>query len=125
MSWIYDIGIELESLFKRLHPCTPIIATDIKTSEMVKLVSNAWLSLQVAFWNDIRTLSRSLHIDAQQVANLCTLDKRISKYGTKMTGEKINGMCLPKDIKQLQDVFSSVSINSNLLKSIEEYVEDS
>jgi len=112
----------LKNLYERIHPSTPIIVTEPIISETVKLVSNAWLSTQIAFWNDIKTLCETLEIDPQLVADLCTLDRRISKYGTRMTGEKIGGYCLPKDLKHLLDIACGSEVE--LLKTLLRYVED-
>lgn len=110
----------LTELYTNLHPGVPIITTDPNTSEMIKLTANAWLSAQISFWNDIMRLCKNLKVSPQMVSNACTLDKRISVYGSKMIFEPFGGFCLPKDLNTLKNAFRNKKVTSKFLDLIED-----
>ena len=113
-----NMRARLESLYRKTHPGTPVIFTSTTTSETIKLASNAWLATQISFWNEIKNLCGKMEIDPQEVANGCTLDKRISKYGTKMIGAPFSGFCLPKDIESMKNAFEDKNIKSEFLEMV-------
>ena len=91
-------GAVLASLYQHFH--VPIIRVSTPTiSETVKIVSNAWLYTQIVFWNEVKDKCDTLNVPSQIVANAVTADNRISNYGSKMTGNKPGGRCLPKDFE--------------------------
>lgn len=102
--------------FKSLH--CPIVTTNLTTSELIKQISNAWLSTQISFWNEIKELCDAYKVNSQEVANAVTLDKRISKYGSIMSGEPFRGKCLPKDLNNLISCFKEKGLNSYILHII-------
>jgi len=89
-------GDEIESLLKHLE--SPIIRTDYKTAEMIKYASNCCLASRISYWNEIASICKKLNIDAQKVADVVALDKRIGRYGSVITGKGFQGKCLPKDL---------------------------
>lgn len=95
-------GDALAALFKQFH--ASVIRVSPTTSETIKIVSNAWLYTQIMFWNEVKDKCETLSVPAQIVANAVTTDKRISNYGSKMTGNKPGGRCLPKDFKQWESI---------------------
>lgn len=110
-----------DDLIKVYGSCNcPIILTGPTTSEIIKLVSNCWLSTQISYWNEVKKLCDKLNINGQDVAYASTLDKRISKYGTAMTGKPFDGHCLPKDIDSFIKTFEDLKISSVLLKAVKE-----
>jgi len=110
------VQLKLEEIFKSVT--VPVFITDIKTSELIKYASNCWLASQISFWNEIKKLCDKLCINPQAVANGATLDKRISKYGSAMTGEPWGGFCYPKDIKSLIKSFEEKDIDPIFLKAV-------
>lgn len=95
----------------------PIIFTDTKTSEFLKLASNAILSSYISMWNQLKLIADKLGINSHQVAKILTLDPRISKYGT-LHGEAFRGFCLPKDLKTLSKVAQDNNVNWTMLDAI-------
>jgi len=106
------------------HSTCPIFFTTPLVSETVKLVSNAWLSTQISFWNEIKMLCGALDINPQEVANVVRLDQRISNYGTAMTGRSFGGFCLPKDLDALIDKFIEKNATPKLLNAVKSVNED-
>ena len=90
-------GDLLETIYRPFN--APIIRVSSTASEMIKITANAWLTTQINFWNSVRNKCEYLGLSPQAVANAVTCDKRISKYGSKMTGGNAGGKCLPKDFK--------------------------
>ena len=117
-----DTRNQLLPLFKSLS--CPIICTKPTTSEFIKLIANNWLSMQISFWNEIHKLLEKFPINKQEVVNAVTLDKRISTYGSKMTGKPFSGFCLPKDLFSMILLFDSVELKPTLFESIKEINDD-
>jgi len=105
-------------LFEGFLPGVPIIITKSTMSETIKLLSNAWLSTQISFWNEAKRLCDELGVNPQLVAEACTLDKRISKYGSKMLGTPFKGVCLPKDLVSLKKAFKEIGLESHLFDGV-------
>jgi len=117
------IGSESSELIKVLKSLydpmkVPIFVTDSTTSELIKLASNCWLATQISYWAEILKLCGKYGVNPQAVSYGCTLDKRISKYGSKLIGEPFEKFCLPKDIATMQNLFESKKITSKFLKMI-------
>ena len=117
-----DTRNQLLPLFKSLS--CPIICTTPTESELIKLIANNWLSTQISFWNDIHKLLKKNNLNAQRIVNVVTLDKRISKYGTRMTGNPFSGMCLPKDLDTLLNFFEKSDLKSVVLESVKRRNEE-
>ena len=119
--------IKMEKILKEFYEknYTNIVCTDSTSSELIKLASNCWLATQITYWNEIKKIADKLNLNPQEIANVCTLDKRISKYGTNMLGKPFSGFCLPKDTKALDKLFLDNKINSDLLHLIIKLNEES
>lgn len=79
----------------------PTIMVTPLTSEMVKLVLNAYLHMLVSFWNEVHLLSNLAGLNSYIIGKLCTQDQRVSTYGATVHGQPVGGRCLPKDLAQL------------------------
>lgn len=99
----------------------PIFVTNPTVSETVKLVSNAYLSMLITFWNEIYLLTQRLKIDIREVSELVCSDRRISKYGAMKFGEPFGGRCLPKDLNHLIITFRQYGLNPLLFDAVETF----
>lgn len=93
-----------------------------KTTELVKLVNNSFLSLRVAFANEIYDLTRKIGVDYDAVKDAIGLDPRIGTSHFDVWHGKYRGSggkCLPKDLKALLHFTRKSGNGGNLLKTAE------
>jgi UDPglucose 6-dehydrogenase len=80
----------------------PLVHTDIRSAEMAKHASNAFLATSISFINELANLCELLQADASEVAKILKLDKRIGKYAFLSPGLGFAGGTLGREICALQ-----------------------
>jgi len=95
----------------------PIIRTDVRTAEMIKYASNAFLATKISFINEIGNICKKLGIDVYEVAKGIGYDPRI---GNKFldAGIGFGGSCLPKDLEALIFRAGELNYKPELLQSV-------
>ena len=97
----------------------PVILTDLRTAEMIKYVSNAFLATRVSFVNEIARLCEALGVEADTVVRGAALDPRIG--GAFFTpGIGYGGSCLPKDVAALCHTGDRVGLAMRVLQAVQD-----
>ena len=100
----------------------PKFFTDIKTAEMIKYASNAFLATKISFANEIGNICKKLGIDSWKVFEGVGLDHRISPHFFK-TGIGWGGSCFPKDVRALIKKAEELGEDPIILKAVIEVNE--
>lgn len=101
----------------------PIMVTDLRTAEMVKYASNAFLATRISFINEIASICEKLGADVKEVAVGMGYDKRIGHYFLD-AGVGYGGSCFPKDVKALAHMAALHGCHPQLLRAVMEINRD-
>jgi UDPglucose 6-dehydrogenase len=100
----------------------PLLRTDIKSAEMVKLASNAFLATKISFINEIANVCEETGADVVEVAKGMGLDDRIGPKFLQ-AGIGFGGSCFPKDVTALKQLAGNSGYHFQLLNSVIEVNE--
>ncbi|MCD6401280.1 MAG: UDP-glucose/GDP-mannose dehydrogenase family protein [Anaerolineales bacterium] len=95
----------------------PIVITDLRTAEMIKYASNAFLATKISFINEIANICEALGADVKEVAVGMGYDKRIGPYFLD-AGLGYGGSCFPKDVKALAHMAEEKGRHPQLLGAV-------
>jgi UDPglucose 6-dehydrogenase len=95
----------------------PIIITDLRTAEMIKYASNAFLATRISFINEIAQICERLGADVREVARGMGADKRIGPHFLE-AGVGYGGSCFPKDVLALYHMAASAGCHPQLLQAV-------
>lgn len=122
----------VKNIFQRAFPSVPIVKTGSTTAEMVKYVTNCFLSVKVSFANEIAQICESLdkdgyNIDYDKVVEYAKFDKRLGDSHWSVPGpvpthdgryvRGFGGHCFPKDINALMTVAKNQGIDPLVMKA--------
>ncbi len=94
-----------------------IMITDLRTAEMIKYASNAFLATKISFINEISNICEALGADVSEVAYGMGLDRRIGPHFLN-AGLGWGGSCFPKDVKALAFMAETEGRHPHLLHAV-------
>jgi UDPglucose 6-dehydrogenase len=95
----------------------PIIVTDLRTAEMIKYASNAFLATRLSFINEIASICDQMGADIKEVAEGMGYDRRIG-HAFLGAGLGWGGSCFPKDVQALAHMASTHGTHPQLLRAV-------
>jgi UDPglucose 6-dehydrogenase len=108
-------GDFIEEIYSPLS--IPIVRTDIRSAEMIKYASNAFLATKISFINEVANLCEKTGANVEEVAVGMGFDKRIGNQFLK-AGIGFGGSCFPKDTKALISLANEFDSSSFILDAV-------
>lgn len=95
----------------------PIVITDLRTAEMIKYASNAFLATKISFINEVSNICEALGADVKEVAAGMGYDKRIGPMFLD-AGLGWGGSCFPKDVLALAYMAEEKGLDPKILNTV-------
>jgi len=104
----------LRELYAPLH--APIVVTDARTAEMIKLTANAFLAVKISFINEIANICEHNGADVNDVIAGAGSDARIGMQYMN-PGLGFGGSCIPKDLRALVQIAEKSQVPARVLRA--------
>ena len=117
----YEAAEQVASLHETLG--ATIMITDLRTAEMIKYASNAFLATRISFVNEIAQICEKLGADVKEVARGMGTDKRIGPHFLD-AGIGYGGSCFPKDVLALHHMAATSGCHPQLLQAVMDINKD-
>ena len=111
----------LTELYKPFN--APIVITNIKSAELIKHASNAFLASKISFINAVSQVCEKVGADVEEVAKGMGLDRRIGPHFLN-AGIGYGGSCFPKDLDAFVTIAEKLGYDFKLLKSVRKANEE-
>ncbi|MGG3571838.1 UDP-glucose/GDP-mannose dehydrogenase family protein [Bacillus gobiensis] len=95
----------------------PVFKTDVRSAEMIKYASNAFLATKISFVNEIANICEKVGANIESVSKGMGMDKRIGSMFLQ-AGIGYGGSCFPKDTKALTQIAANIDHDFKLLKAV-------
>ena len=95
----------------------PIVITDLRTAEMIKYASNAFLATKISFINELADLCELVGADVKEVAAGMGYDARIGRHFLD-AGLGWGGSCFPKDVEALAYMAKEKGLTPRILNQV-------
>ena len=117
--------LQVRDMFRRSFSSAPIMITDCKSAEMIKYVTNCFLSVKVSFANQMYDLCNSFGMDYESIVDIAKLDKRLGDSHWKVPGPDgdrgYGGHCFPKDMSALLFFGQQHGVNPTIIEESIKY----
>lgn len=114
-------NIRTKKIMKKLYgkfKNAPLLFTDLKSAEIIKYASNAFLATKISFINEIWNFCELCGGNVEKVAKGMGFDKRIGEQFLR-AGIGYGGSCFPKDVKALIETGKEYGYEFEIIKSTE------
>ena len=115
---------KLKQIYSKVFPKAHVIKTDSTHAEMIKYLTNTFLSLKVSFANEIYQICSKLKIDYDKVVEYATMDERLGESHWSVPGHDgdfgFGGHCFPKDLSALIKLAEDLNIEPKILKATQD-----
>ncbi len=101
----------------------PILITNIKSAELIKHASNAFLATKISFINALARICDRVGADVKEVAQGMGLDNRIGRHFLH-AGIGYGGSCFPKDLEAFITIAGKLGYDFQILKAVRDTNED-
>jgi nucleotide sugar dehydrogenase len=117
---------QVKQIFQTAFPSVPLVKTSSTTAEMVKYLTNNFLTVKVTFANEMaqicETLDKSgLDVDYDKVVEYAKYDKRLGDSHWSVPGPDgsrgYGGHCFPKDINAMISVAKGMGVDPMVLQA--------
>lgn len=112
-----EVAAQVAAIYEPLR--RPIHVTDIRSAEMGKHASNAWLATSVSFINQIADLCEQVGADVTEVAAVMKLDRRVGPNAFLSAGVGYAGGTLGREIRALQKLGVSNGVSTDLFDAVD------
>ncbi|GGK01706.1 UDP-glucose 6-dehydrogenase YwqF [Lentibacillus kapialis] len=106
----------VEELYRPFN--IPIIKTDLRSAEMIKYASNAFLAAKISFINEIANLCEHADANVEDVAQGIGMDRRIGNHFLS-PGAGYGGSCFPKDLSAIMSYGRKLGCPLSILESVQ------
>lgn len=115
---------KLKTVFSKVFPGVDIVKTDSTHAEMVKYLTNTFLSVKVSFANEMYQLCSKLNVDYDKIVEYATYDNRLGKSHWSVPGPDgdfgFGGHCFPKDLAAIIHLTQELNTTNNVLRATNE-----
>jgi nucleotide sugar dehydrogenase len=112
---------KLKQIYSKVFPKAHVIKTDSTHAEMIKYLTNTFLSVKVSFANEIYQVCEKLKIDYDKVVEYATMDERLGESHWSVPGHDndfgFGGHCFPKDLAAIINLTDNLGTVNNVLKA--------
>jgi len=116
-----DLTLKVESLFEARFGNKHYILTDSTSAELIKYMSNNFLTVKTAFFNEYYDLANELDANWNTIVEGVTSDPRIGNSHSKVPGHDgkrgFGGTCFPKDINAMIEYSKTKNVEMNTLEA--------
>jgi UDPglucose 6-dehydrogenase len=110
---------KLKTIFSKVFPDAKVIKTDSTHAELVKYLTNAFLSVKVSFANEMYQICEEVGADYDKVIEYALDDERLGKSHWSVPGPDgdfgFGGHCFPKDLSAIIQVAIDLKATNNVL----------
>jgi UDPglucose 6-dehydrogenase len=96
----------------------PLVRTSIRTAELAKHASNAFLATSISLVNELGDIAAAYDADVDALAAIMKLDRRIGPHAYLAAGIGFAGATLGRDLRALQDVGAAAGIRTSLIDAV-------